>query len=224
MRKIASGIKRFQQNVYPRYRQMFEGLALGQSPETLLITCSDSRVVPEMITQSQPGELFVYRNAGNMVPAYRTGDGSATFATIEYAVAVLRVNNLIVCGHSDCGAMRGVLHPEKVAALPGVDKWLRQADCARRIVCEHHSHLTDEEKLPVLTRQNVLAQLESVKTHPSVALAMSRGELELHGLYYDISSGSVSAYHPDEGEFSAVRDTLPSAIPAMPFGYAGKAA
>ena len=224
MRKIANGIKRFQQKVFPHYRQEFEGLATSQSPEALLITCSDSRVVPELFTQSRPGELFVYRNAGNIVPAYRAEDGSGTLATIEYAVAVLHVKNLIICGHSDCGAMKGVLHPERVAELPVVDKWLRQAEAARRIVCEHHRHLSDQDKLPILIRENVLAQLESVKTHPSVALAMSQGELELHGLYYDLSTGSVSAYNHSAGDFEPVQDLLPSAAPANRFRKVWQAA
>src|SRR5256885_13244079 len=123
MRKILNGIRRFQRNVFPRYEKAFQELASTQSPEALLITCSDSRVVPELFTQSGPGDIFVYRNAGNIIPPYRADDGSGTLATIEYAVSVLRVTSLIVCGHSDCGAMKGVLHPESVRQLPLVDRW-----------------------------------------------------------------------------------------------------
>jgi carbonic anhydrase len=127
MREIVNGIKRFQRNVFPKYETTFQELATRQNPETLLITCSDSRVVPELLTQSGPGDLFVYRNAGNIIPPFRAEDVSGTLATIEYAVSVLKVKSLVVCGHSDCGAMKGVLHPESVRHLPLVGRWLRQA-------------------------------------------------------------------------------------------------
>lgn len=224
MRKLLNGIKRFQRSVFPHYQKVFEDLANRQNPETLLITCSDSRVVPELVTQSGPGDLFVCRNAGNIVPSYRTDDGGGTLATIEYAVSALRVKSLIVCGHSDCGAMKGVLDSELVRQLPVVTRWLRQAECARRIVSENYGDAPHEDQLRLLIQENVIAQLESVKTHPSVALAVARGELQLYGLYYDISSGSISAYDQQVGLFTSVEDTFPSATPQPRLGVRKRAA
>ena len=202
MHRIVSGIRRFQENIFPKHRKEFEKLASGQSPETLLITCADSRIVPEMLTQSNPGELFVYRNAGNIIPSYQPDDASGTLATIEYAVSVVGVKQLIVCGHSDCGAMKGVLNPESVKALPLVARWLRQAEAARRIVEQNHADATPHERLTMLIHENIVAQMESVKTHPSVAAAMAAGKLQLFGLYYDIGTGLVSRYSPKSGHFS----------------------
>lgn len=213
MLKILNGIRRFQRNVFPKYEQAFKDLASRQAPEALLITCSDSRVVPELFTQCGPGDLFVYRNAGNIIPPFRAEDGSGTLATIEYAVSVLKVKSLIICGHSDCGAMKGVLHPESVRHLPLVDRWLRQAECARRIVCEYHKDVPEHEQLQLLIQENVIAQLESVKTHPCVAVALARNELQLYGLYYNISSGHVSAYDPESGQFAPLMDSVPPAGP-----------
>jgi carbonic anhydrase len=213
MHKILNGIRRFQRNVFPKYEKAFQELASSQNPEALLITCSDSRVVPELFTQCGPGDLFVYRNAGNIVPPYRAEDGSGTLATIEYAVSMLHVKSLIVCGHSDCGAMKGVLHPETVRQLPLVERWLRQAECARRIVCEHHEGVPEHEKLQLLSQENVIAQLESVRTHPCVAVALARNQLQLYGLFYNISSGHISAYDQDLGRFAPLSDSVPPAGP-----------
>jgi len=215
MQKLLNGIKRFQQNIFPKFESHFQSLATRQNPEALLITCSDSRIVPEMLTQSGPGDLFVYRNAGNIIPPYRADEGSGTLATIEYAVSVLRVKSLIICGHSDCGAMKGVLHPDSVRQLPLVDRWLKQAECARRIVHENHSHASEHEQLRLLIQQNVIVQLESVKTHPSVAAAMARGELQLHGLYYDIGTGDVSGYNLKPGQFLPLNGSVPSINPGI---------
>jgi carbonic anhydrase len=212
MHRIFSGIRRFQENIFPKHRKDFEKLASGQSPETLLITCSDSRIVPEMLTQSSPGELFVYRNAGNIIPSYRPDDASGTLATIEYAVSVVGVKNLIVCGHSDCGAMKAVLHPESVKALPLVARWLGQAEAARRIVEQNHADTPPHERLKMLIHENIVAQLESVRTHPSVAAAIAAGKLQLSGLYYDIGTGRVSRYTPKSGHFSPLAtDAQPGA-------------
>ena len=124
MNKLLEGIQQFQSSVYPRYKGLFRQLASTQKPRALFIACADSRLMPEMLTQSGPGDLFICRNAGNIVPPYNDHAGGVT-ATIEYAVAVLRVPNIIICGHSDCGAMKGVLHPESVRGMPTVARWLR---------------------------------------------------------------------------------------------------
>src|SRR5262245_46765637 len=143
MRKILEGLTRFQQEVYPQKRDQFERLAHNQQPEYLFITCSDSRIVPNLITQTDPGDLFIIRNAGNIIPPYGEMQGGVS-ASIEYAVVALGVKHVIVCGHTDCGAMKGVLHPEKVAAMPMVAAWLRHGDTARRIIEDLHPDLHDD--------------------------------------------------------------------------------
>src|SRR5262245_41103473 len=136
MERLLRGVTKFQTEVFPAQRPLFEGLASGQSPEALFITCADSRIVPQLITQSSPGDLFICRNAGNMVPPYGELHGGVS-ATIEYALCVLNVKHIIVCGHTDCGAMKGILHPEAVADMPTVRSWLAHGEVARRIVNEN---------------------------------------------------------------------------------------
>ena len=223
MEKLLAGLSKFQNEVYPSQRPLFEELARGQQPSSLFITCCDSRVDPLLITQSSPGEIFVCRNVGNMVPAYGENMGGVS-ATIEYAVVALKVKHVVVLGHSDCGAMKGVLHPESVRHLPLVDRWLRQAECAKRIVCEYHKDVSEHEKLQLLIQENVIAQLESVMTHPGVAVAVARNELQLYGLYYNIASGQVSAYDPESGQFAPLQESVPTAGPRPRTGREKKAA
>ena len=168
MDKVISGLAKFQDEVYPEHRELFETLASGQSPETLFITCSDSRIDPCMLTQTKPGEIFIIRNAGNIVPAYGEMIGGVS-ATIEYAIMALKVKDIIICGHSDCGAMRALLNPQSVSHLPAVSAWLRQAESARFVVQENHSHLSGPELVTAMIEQNVLAQLDNLRTHPSVS-------------------------------------------------------
>jgi carbonic anhydrase len=190
--KILAGVTRFQTEVFPAEQELFESIAHAQRPRALFITCSDSRVHPNLITQTQPGELFLCRDVGNIVPAYGTPGGVS--ATIEYAVAVLEVRHVIICGHSDCGAMRAALHPENVEELPSVRAWIRNADAARRVVLAQHPGATDDELWQALITQNVISQLINLRTHPSVAVRLATGDLDLHGWTYDIPTGAVSVY------------------------------
>jgi len=206
MKKIIEGLVKFQKEVFPSHEELFSQLATGQSPEVLFITCSDSRIAPTLLTQTKPGELFIIRNAGNIVPAYGQAIGGVT-GTIEYAVSALKVKDVIICGHSDCGAMKGVLDPDKVASLKSVAAWLHHGDAARAVVVENFSHLSEEEKLITLTEQNVLAQLRNIQTHPSVAGALQAGRLRLHGWIYHIGTGQVTAYHHQKGAFVAVTES-----------------
>ena len=203
MEKILQGISRFQREVFPSQAPLFEELIDRQSPEYLFITCADSRVVPNLITQTDPGDLFVCRNAGNMVPSYGEVNGGVS-ATIEYAVQVLNVRHIIVCGHSDCGAMKGVLHPEMVAHLPTVKNWLAYGEVARHIVREAYPNVPDEDVLQVLTEQNVVAQLNNLRTHPCVAAREITGNLSLHGWIYHIHSGHVDAWDSRLGRFVSI--------------------
>ena len=215
MQRLLDGVSRFQREVFPRQKDLFEELAENQSPEALFITCADSRVVPDLITQSNPGDLFICRNAGNMVPPYGEVQGGVS-ATIEYAVCVLNVHHIIVCGHTDCGAMKGILHPESLAEMPTVKSWLSHGDLARRIVKENYPDLCVEEKLLALTGENVVAQLDHLRTHPSVAARIARGELQLHAWVYHIRSGEVHAWDAEQGVYVPLAQCR--SIPQMPRG------
>ncbi|MEV6075103.1 carbonic anhydrase [Streptomyces sp. NPDC052069] len=186
MQDLTEGVARFQRDVYPAKEELFAHLAETHRPTTLFISCSDARVVPELITQSEPGELFVIRTAGNLVPAYTPGpDGVA--ASIEYAVAVLGVSDIVVCGHSACGAMTALAEHHDLSAAPAIADWLRHADASRaRAAAE-----TGAEQVHALVRGNVRAQLVNLATHPSVARALAAGTVTLHGWVYDIPTGAV---------------------------------
>jgi carbonic anhydrase len=185
MRDLAEGIMRFQQDVHPAKADLFAHLADNHTPHTLYIGCSDARVVPEVLTASEPGELFVIRTAGNLVPAYTPG-ADAVSASIEYAVVVLGVSDIVLCGHSGCGAMTALAESQDLSGAPAVAQWLQHADAAR-------ARTAARGDVMALVRQNVLAQLANLATHPSVAGALAEGTLTLHGWVYDIASGGVEA-------------------------------
>lgn len=221
MQKLIEGIHHFQQTIFDTQKQLFARLARGQQPLALFITCSDSRIDPNLLTQTQPGELFIMRNAGNIVPPYGTASGGEA-ATIEYAVAVLTVKDIIICGHSLCGAMDGLLHPERLGGLNAVKDWLRHAHATARIIEENYTHLADDAaRLTATVEENVLVQLESLRTHPSVAAAVSRGDLKLHGWTYKFETGEVFAYEPQQGQFLPLEQVAgppkpaPQQIPAI---------
>ncbi|MGD9762852.1 MAG: carbonic anhydrase [Candidatus Binatia bacterium] len=198
MKKLIDGVLRFQSEIFPQQRKLFEDLASAQSPQFLLITCSDSRVVPSLLVQVGPGELFICRNAGNIVPAHGEHSGGVA-ATIEYAVRVLKVKHIIVCGHSDCGAMKAVLHPDAVAELPAVAHWVAYAARARAVVLETANGASEEKLLEALVQENVLAQLDNLRTHPCVAAKLKSGAVELHGWTYDIRHGEFLMWSPERG-------------------------
>lgn len=206
MKKLIEGFKKFQRDVFKTKRDLFTSLARGQQPRALFITCSDSRVDPCLVTQTDPGELFILRNAGNLVPSYGTTIGS-TIATIEYAVGVLNVKNIIVCGHTDCGVVKAILEPEQVGDLPAVKAWLLQAEATRRVVRENYSHLTGDALYVATTQENVRIQLEHLQTHPLVAARLRSKSLELHGWVYSIETGDVWTY-----DFA--QDTFRSLVPS----------
>lgn len=213
MERLVQGYLRFNADVFPKQKHLFERLAGEQNPLALIVTCADSRVLPNLITQSGPGDLFLCRNAGNIIPSYGTLQGGVS-ATIEYAVLVLGVRDIIVCGHSDCGAMRAVMHPEKLVNMPTVQGWLGHAELARRVVEESYPEMTPEQTLDALIRENVLAQLDHLKTHPSVASKLKLGELGLHGWVYGIDTGLIEAYDAEAHAFRPLAlDDIPVATP-----------
>ncbi|BDM74605.1 carbonic anhydrase (plasmid) [Streptomyces nigrescens] len=188
MHGLAEGVARFQRDVFPAKEGLFAHLAGHHDPHTLFISCSDARVVPELITGSEPGELFVIRTAGNLVPAYSPApDGVA--ASIEYAVAVLGVRDIVVCGHSACGAMTALAHHHDLSGAPAIADWLRHADASRA-----RTALAGD--VDALVRQNVLAQLANLATHPSLARALAERTVTLHGWVYDIPTGRVDELDP----------------------------
>jgi carbonic anhydrase len=198
--KILRGTKHFQTHVYPKHRDLFESLALQQRPETLFVTCSDSRIDPCMLTQTKPGELFICRVIGNIIPRYPKTIGGVS-ATIEYAVRVLGVADIIVCGHTDCGVMKGVLNPGALRPLSNVTAWLKHAAAARRAAAKLRGKRTGPEFLLALTERNVVEQLSNLRSHPSVANGLKQGTLRLHGWVYHIGEGLVTSYDADRERF-----------------------
>ncbi|MGV6820659.1 MAG: carbonic anhydrase [Parvularcula sp.] len=203
MPRFAAGVVKFQNDVYPKKKELFQQLAAGQSPEALFISCSDSRVETAMITQSDPGDLFICRNAGNIVPPHTEHAGAMT-ASIEFAASALEVPHIVVCGHTDCGAMKGAQNIEGLDTLPHVRKWLSFSMAAVRISEELGRDMNDEERMMLLIQQNVILQLTHLKTHPAVAARLARGDLTLHGWVYDIKDGHVDAYDEATSKFEPV--------------------
>ncbi|MBI4953769.1 MAG: carbonic anhydrase [Myxococcales bacterium] len=200
MQKLVRGIHSFQSGYFATHRQLFEQLSTaGQQPETLFVTCSDSRVDPNLITAAPPGELFVVRNAGNIIPHPDLPGGTA--ASIEYAVEVLGVEDVIVCGHTQCGAIEAILHPERAAGLPFLARWLAQAGNVKRIVDERYADLAPEARITAAVEENVLAQLENLREFPFVARRLEAGKLRLSGWVFKLSTGEVFDYDPVRGEF-----------------------
>lgn len=206
MQKLIQGIHTFREETFQNEREHFERLARGQAPETLFITCSDSRINPNLLTNTGPGDLFILRNAGNIIPAY-SGQSGGEVATIEYAVTALGVKDIIVCGHSHCGAMAGLLKPESLKDVPNVAGWLRNADATRRIVEENYADLEGESRLKATIQENVLVQIENLRTHPAVAARLARNALRLHAWVYKFETGEVFAYDPRTGQYDLVEAT-----------------
>jgi carbonic anhydrase len=205
LEQLKAGIRRFQAEVYPKNAKVYQRAAQQpQKPHTLIITCADSRIDPEAITQSGPGDVFVTRNIGNMVPSYGEMLGGVG-AVIEYAVTGLGVKHIVVCGHSDCGAMKALLKPESTATMPTVVSWLTNGKAAQMV--SEAMHQADESPLATLrrlTEQNVLMQLAHLKTHPSVAGAQAQGQLSISGWVYDIATGNVLITEEEATTFRAV--------------------
>jgi len=212
MQKLIRGLHHFQTQIFSSQKDLFERLANGQNPDALFITCSDSRINPNLITQTQPGELFILRNAGNIVPPYGAANGGES-ATIEYAVAALEVKDIIVCGHSHCGAMKGLLERDGLnGKLPTVATWLSHAESTRRIIEDNYTHLEGSARLTATVEENVLVQLENLRTHPAVASRIAGGKLNLHGWVYKIETGEVFAFDPTQGQYLPLEE-VPRYIP-----------
>ncbi len=201
MKRLIEGLHQFQTNYFRTHRELFELLSQGQHPRILFITCSDSRIDPNLITQTEPGEMFIIRNAGNIIPPYGAANGGEG-AAVEYAIHALGIEQVIVCGHSHCGAMKGLLQIEKLEEdMPAVYQWLKHAEATRRIIKEHYQDYETEDRLEAAVQENVLTQLENLRTYPVIHSQLKKNQLELHGWIYSIETGEVLEYSPMQGQF-----------------------
>ncbi len=202
MKKLVDGIIEFRRNLQPEYREKFSRLALGQSPDTLFIACSDSRVVPNLFASTDPGDLFVIRNVGNFIPMCRkdghsSGDVSEG-AAIEFALMNLKVSDVIVCGHSECGAMHALLEGRNSVAAPNLRSWLRHGEPSLEKLSMASSRLSPINRLSQL---NVLQQIEHLQTYPIVRERLDQGKIRLHGWWFELSTANVYAHEGESNEF-----------------------
>ena len=212
MRKLLQGLQHFQSSYFPANQELFEQLADGQKPQVLFITCSDSRIVPHLITQSGVGDLFIIRNAGNLVPPFGSANGGEG-AAIEYAIHALGIEQVIICGHSNCGAMKGLLKLERLRTeMPLVYEWLQHAESTRRLIQENYSDLKGDELLAITMAENVVTQIENLKTYPVIRSKLHQNKMAIYGWLFEIETGEVLSYNPNTDEFE-VPQTLLSNIP-----------
>jgi carbonic anhydrase len=211
VKKLLKGIVDFRQNVRPAVKDTFALLALGQRPDTLFIACSDSRVVPNLFASTEPGDLFVIRNVGNLIPPYREGKDGPHFgseaAAIQFALAALPITEIIVCGHSECGAIGALARGQTPADTPALGCWLRHGESALRKLdrgTRLGSHLDPHNQLSQI---NVLEQLEHLKTYPAVQERLANRRLRLHGWYFDIKGADVYEYEPSEERFHLIDES-----------------
>lgn len=204
LEQLKSGIRRFRSETFPSFA---DSASDPQRPHTLFITCADSRIDPNALTATGPGEVFVTRNIGSMVPAYGEMLGGVS-AVIEFAVAALGVRHVVICGHTDCGAMKALLDPSSTAKMPSVRNWLKNAQTALAVSNTLHEHDIESHSgrplIDVLTEQNVLLQIQHLRTHPSVATALTLGNLTISGWIYDVTSGNVRIAENNDLTFTPV--------------------
>ena len=216
MNELIGRVLRFERDVFATRSELYGKLVRdGQEPKAMMIACADSRIAPEHVMQAEPGDLFVCRNAGNIVPPFAQMNGGVS-STVEYAVSALGVRDIIVCGHSDCGAMKAVAQPGMTSDMPNVAVWLRHADAAGRVVRDAYPELENGELVRAISLENVIAQLAHLRTHPSVAAGIARGEIALHGWFVDIHHGQVLGLDGQTGQFVPLREgePLPMAVAA----------
>lgn len=220
MQKLIDGVHKFRLEEFGRYKTLFRKLSReGQKPHTLFITCSDSRVLAELITQSKPGDLFVVKNVGNIVPpASVVGSTNSTAAAIEFAVETLGVSDIVVCGHSQCGAMAGLMNPGPTKqSMPHLHDWLQVATPVRELIQRNYSHLTGDDQFVAAAQENVLFSLENLHTYPVVEKRLRDGSLQLHAWFFRIATAELFAYDPEKKQYEPlVGEVKPAAIPCPP--------
>ncbi|MES1180843.1 MAG: carbonic anhydrase [Verrucomicrobiota bacterium] len=205
MQQLIEGVHKFRHDEFGNYRKLFRKLSQeGQNPHTLFITCADSRVLAELITQSQPGDLFVVKNIGNIVPpASATGDTNSTAAAIEFAVANLHVSDIVICGHSQCGAISALLDKKPVSdATPHLRDWLKLAAPVLETLKKNYAHLQNAGALQnAAAEENVLFALENLHSYHCVQERLMDGTLRLHGWFFKIATAELFAYDPETRQF-----------------------
>ncbi len=208
MRELIQGIREFQSTYFAENRDLFEQLADGQTPKVLMITCSDSRIDPNLITQTEPGDLFIIRNAGNIIPPFGAANGGEG-AAIEYAVSALHVQQIIICGHSHCGAMNGLFKLKELQAkMPLVCEWLNHAAGTLKLMQDNYSHLSGDELIEATIAENVLTQIENLKTYPVIRSGLYSGAIEIYAWVYQIETGEILAYDVDSHAFVPPKTNL----------------
>lgn len=216
MKKLVRGLQEFKQSYVTEHQTLLEELSHGQKPRVLFISCSDSRVDPNLITQTDVGELFVIRNAGNIVPPYGAANGGEG-GTIEYAIAALGIDQVVICGHSHCGAMKGLTKLNKLQAeMPLVYDWLQHAETTRRLVSENYPESQGEEQVEILVAENVLVQIDNLKTYPIVRSRLLQGKLQIYGWIYHIETGEVLAYDEKTHTYVPPQSQLVEKQPSLP--------
>lgn len=217
MKKLIRGLDKFRETYVDTHQELLAQLSHGQTPRVLFVTCSDSRVAPNLITDTDVGELFVIRNAGNIIPPYGAANGGEG-GTIEYAINALNIEQIVICGHSNCGAMKGLLKLNKLQKdMPLVYDWLKHAESTRRMVQETYPHYEGDDLIEVLVAENVLIQIDNLKTYPIVRSRLHQGRLKIYAWIYNVETGKVLAYDarthtyiPPEGQLLEDDDTVRS--------------
>ncbi len=217
MDKILRGYHNFRNDIFSKQKRFFEQLAeKTQQPKALFITCSDSRIDPNLVTQTEPGDLFILRNAGNIIPPYGSANGGEG-ATIEYALEVLHIQHVIVCGHSHCGAMKALLEFDRTPTnrhdMPAVANWFAHAEATRRSLRERYADMEGEEQLNAVIEENILVQLNNLTTHPVIATRVSQGLVNLYGWRYEIETGTIFEFDQNIGHFEPMGEVSHPAVP-----------
>jgi len=203
LERLKTGLTTFKEVTYKKYERLYHDLEQTQDPHTLFIACSDSRVSPDMLLDSDPGEVFTIRNIANTIPAYEVSQNDiTTVSSIEYAIEVLGVEEVIICGHSNCGGCAAALQgPKKLDQLPYTQHYLKPLECVKEKIEAKQTDMDERSKARLMEKMNVIEQVEHLKSYPQIQERLKRGELEIEGWYYDIKSGSVSVYDESSGSF-----------------------
>ncbi|WP_454784204.1 carbonic anhydrase [Legionella sp. WA2024007413] len=211
--KLMLGVRQFQDGSFKQMEGIFKQLSVGQSPEILFITCSDSRLLPNLLTQAKPGDLFVIRNVGNIIPPPHVPSSEA--AGLMFALSELHsITDIIICGHSHCGAMKGLLTPGLNERLPEVASWLSHSHSVLKQMNDSNDFHSEDFNLKVLqaTKLNILTQMEHLKSYPLIAEKLKNKELTLHGWFYEFETGEVLVYESSLDDFVPLEKALSFAI------------
>jgi carbonic anhydrase len=210
MQQLLEGVHRFRQDEFGKYQAMFRRLSRhGQKPHTLFITCADSRVLAELITHSNPGDLFVIKNIGNIVPSSDGGgDFNSTAAGIEFATEILGVSDIVVCGHSQCGAINALMSDQCQTNLKHLHNWVQLAAPVRDLINTKYSHLKSADaRIRAAEEENVLFSIERLHTYECVQRKLAEGTLRLHAWFFKIATGELFAYQPEQRQFVPISQT-----------------